>query len=165
MAHADSASILRLFTPIWLTLKGREMLRVVQRMWIPMVVVVVVAIAAFAVVRLQGLAGSTTAAPSAIRDGSEPVIPKDVIYEVFGPAGTTGQANFLDEQAQPQRANFTTLPWSYTISTRLMSVFANVVAQGDSGTLGCRITVNGVVRDEQSVSAHNAQVFCLVKSA
>lgn len=141
------------------------MFGVMQRMWIPIVVVVVVAIAVFAVIRLHGVAGSTTDGPSAIRDGSEPVIPKDVIYEVFGPAGTTGQANFLDEHAQPQRANFATLPWSYTISTKLMSVFANVVAQGDSGTLGCRITVNGVVRDEQLVTAHNAQVFCLVKSA
>ncbi|WP_395312226.1 MmpS family transport accessory protein [Mycobacterium sp. AMU20-3851] len=141
------------------------MFRVVQRMWIPIVVVMVVAVAVFAVIRLHGVAGSSTDIPNAIRDGSEPVIPKDVIYEVFGPAGTTGQANFLDEHAQPQYANFTTLPWSYTISTRLMSVFANVVAQADSGTLGCRITVNGEVRDEQSVTAHNAQVFCLVKSA
>ncbi len=146
-------------------LKGREMFRVVQRIWIPMVVVMVAAIAVFAVSRLQGVAGSPLHVPSAIRDGSEPVIPKDVTYEVFGPAGTTGQANFLDEHAQPQRADFATLPWSYTISTKLMSVFANVVAQGNSGALGCRITVNGEVRDEQSVTAHNAQVFCLVKSA
>ncbi|MCA4756986.1 MAG: MmpS family transport accessory protein [Mycolicibacterium fortuitum] len=141
------------------------MFRVVQRIWIPMVVVMVAAIAVFAVSRLQGVAGSPLHVPSAIRDGSEPVIPKDVTYEVFGPAGTTGQANFLDEHAQPQRADFATLPWSYTISTKLMSVFANVVAQGNSGALGCRITVNGEVRDEQSVTAHNAQVFCLVKSA
>ena len=146
-------------------LKGREMFRVVQRIWIPAVVVMVVALAVFAVSRLQEVAGSPDQVPGAIRDGSEPVIPKDVTYEVFGPAGTTGQANFLDEHAQPQRADFATLPWSHTISTKLMSVFANVVAQGDSGTLGCRITVNGVVRDEQSVTAHNGQVFCLVKSA
>ncbi|BCI51131.1 putative conserved membrane protein, MmpS [Mycolicibacterium litorale] len=141
------------------------MFRVVQRVWIPTVVVIVCAVAAFAVVRLQEVAGSTNHSTGAIRDGSEPVIPKDVIYEVFGPAGTTGQANFLDEHSQPQQANFATLPWSYRISTKLMSVFANVVAQGDSEMLGCRITVNGEVLDEQSVTAQNAQVFCLVKSA
>lgn len=141
------------------------MFKVVQRVWMPMVVVVVVAIAGFAVIRLHGVAGSVKDGSIAIRDGSEPVIAKDVIYEVFGPAGTTGQANFLDENSAPQHAEFTTLPWSYTISTKLMSIFANVVAQGDSSTLGCRITVNGQVRDEQSVTAHDVQVFCLVKSA
>jgi regulator of RNase E activity RraA len=44
-------------------------------------------------------------------------------------------------------------------------VFANVVAQGDSDTIGCRIVVNGVVRDQQSVAGLNAQVFCLDKAA
>jgi hypothetical protein len=44
-------------------------------------------------------------------------------------------------------------------------VAANVVAQGDSDTIGCRITVNGEVREENSVAAYNAQTSCLVKSA
>jgi hypothetical protein len=45
------------------------------------------------------------------------------------------------------------------------AVAANVVAQGDSDTIGCLVTVNGLVRDERSVDGHNAQTFCLVKSA
>jgi hypothetical protein len=126
--------------------------------------VLVLGLAGFAVYRIHGIAGSGN--PSAdIADESKPVIPKDVIYEIFGPAGTTGQANYLDENSQPQHEDFTTLPWSYKISTKLTSIFANVVAQGDSGTLGCRITVNGEVRDEHTVSTYDAQVFCLVKSA
>ena len=58
-----------------------------------------------------------------------------------------------------------TLPWSFELVTTLTAVAANVVAQGDSDTIGCRITVNGDVRDEHSVDAYNAQTSCLVKSA
>jgi len=58
-----------------------------------------------------------------------------------------------------------TLPWSLMLVTTLTAVAANVVAQGDSDTIGCRITVNGDVRDERSVDARHAQTFCLVKSA
>lgn len=134
-------------------------------MWVPLVVMVVVAVAGFAVYRLHGVAGAPKVGASDIIDESKPVIPKDVIYQVFGPAGTSGQANFLDENSQPQRADFSTLPWSYTITTKLTSIFANVVAQGDSPTIGCRIIVNGEVRDEQTVNTHDAQAFCLVKSA
>jgi hypothetical protein len=39
------------------------------------------------------------------------------------------------------------------------------MAQGDSDQIGCRITVDGVVRDEKSRDGHNAPTFCLVKSA
>jgi hypothetical protein len=134
------------------------------RVWLPLVVVLVVAFATFAVYRIHGFAGGGKAS-SDLADESKPVIPKDVIYEVFGPAGTRGQVNFLDERSQPLRDDFTTLPWSFTISTKLTSVFANVIAQGDSDTIGCRITVNGEVRDEQTVATRDAQVFCLVKSA
>lgn len=139
-------------------------MNVVKQLWVPLVVVLVVATAGFAVFRLHGMVDAKDTAADVI-DESKPVIPKDVVYEVFGPPGTTGQANFLDEHSQPRRADFGTLPWSYTISTKLTSIFANVVAQGDSDTIGCRIIVNGEVRDEQVVTTHNAQVFCLVKSA
>ncbi|SKW80531.1 membrane protein MmpS [Mycobacteroides abscessus subsp. abscessus] len=47
----------------------------------------------------------------------------------------------------------------------MTSVFANVVAMGDSDEIGCRILSNGEVKDEQNASNHNAQVFCMVKSA
>jgi len=42
---------------------------------------------------------------------------------------------------------------------------AGLVAQGDTNSIGCRITVNGVVKDEKSVNEMNAYTFCLVKSA
>jgi hypothetical protein len=39
------------------------------------------------------------------------------------------------------------------------------MVQGDSDHIGCRITVDGTVRDEKSTDGVNAQTFCLVKSA
>ncbi len=135
-----------------------------KNIWVPLVVVLVVGIAGAAVYRLHGMVDAKPVADEML-DESKPVIPKDVIYEVFGPAGTRGQVNYLDERSQPQHADFESLPWSFTISTKLTSIFANVVAQGDSDTIGCRIIVNGEVRDEQSVTTHDAQAFCLVKSA
>ena len=46
----------------------------------------------------------------------------------------------------------------------LVAVFANVVAQGDSDSIGCRIIIDGVVKDERTVNKVNAYTFCLDKS-
>ncbi len=73
--------------------------------------------------------------------------------------------SYVDEHAQSQEARFSTLPWTVTLTTTLPSVFANIIAQGDSPELGCRITVNGDVRDQQSVNGTDATAFCLVKAA
>jgi hypothetical protein len=39
------------------------------------------------------------------------------------------------------------------------------MAQGNGDQISCRITVDGVIREEQSAGGLNAQTFCLVKSA
>jgi Mycobacterium membrane protein len=136
------------------------------RVWIPIVMVVVVAVGAFTVSRLHGIFGSHMYAPdSGNSDAIVAFNPKHVLYEIFGPKGAVADINYLDENAQPHLVDDATLPWSFMLVTTLTAVSANVVAQGDSATIGCRITVNGVVRDEQTVDAHNAQTSCLVKSA
>ena len=138
----------------------------VKRMWVPMVMVVVVAVAALTVSRLHGVFGSDMYKPdSGNADAIVQFNPKRVLYEIFGPAGTVADINYLDADAQPQRVDGATLPWSLMLTTTLTAVAANVVAQGDSDSIGCRITVNGDVRDEHSVDGHNAQTSCLVKSA
>jgi hypothetical protein len=73
--------------------------------------------------------------------------------------------SYLDENAKPIRADFSTLPWSIQVSTTMPSMFANLVAQGDGNAMGCRITVNGQVREERSSTGHEAEAFCLVKAA
>lgn len=85
--------------------------------------VLVVAAAAFGVYRLHGVFGSTNINQAVgIKDDSKNIIPKDIVYEIFGPAGTKGEVNYLDDKAQPQRAVFTTLPWKLTITTTMTSV-------------------------------------------
>lgn len=132
----------------------------------PLIVVIAVALGGLAVDRLRGVFGSDEIFSST---GSAEVIvpfnPKHVTYEVFGPSNTEGSVSYLNEKAQAEKANFSSLPWTYTITTTIPAVIANVVAQGDSSDIGCRITVNGVVKDEQSVNGHHAQAFCLVKAA
>jgi hypothetical protein len=51
------------------------------------------------------------------------------------------------------------------MTTTSPAVIANLVAQGDGDAIGCRITVNGDIKDEQHATGHHAQVFCLVKAA
>jgi hypothetical protein len=47
----------------------------------------------------------------------------------------------------------------------MSAMVANIVAQGNSDSLGCRIIVNGDVRDEHASRQLNAATYCLVKSA
>ncbi|BBZ14532.1 hypothetical protein BST20_00415 [Mycobacterium branderi] len=141
------------------------MVNVLKRAWIPLVVAVALAVGGFAVERLHGIFPITTSSKLDPRSQTPPYAPKSATYEIIGPPGTVGVVNWMDENAQPQRANFTTLPWTHTITARLPGIFAYVVAQGDSDYIGCRITVDGKLVDEQSANQRNAQISCLDKSA
>jgi hypothetical protein len=140
---------------------------VVKHAWIPLVVVVLVAIAGFAVYRLHGVFGVRGAASAvgARADDVKPFNPKQVTLEVFGPAGSVADINYLDVDAAPQRVDDTRLPWTYSVATTAPAVSVNVVAQGDGETIGCRITVNGDIKAQRTVAGIHPQTFCLVKSA
>jgi hypothetical protein len=131
-----------------------------------LVAVAVVAVAGFGVYRLHGIFGShhKTSATNAVSNEIIPFNPKKVILEVFGAPGTVATINYLDVNAQPQQVVDAMLPWSYAITTTLPAVVANVVAQGNGNSIGCRITINGVVKDERTVNEVNAYTFCLDKS-
>ncbi len=143
------------------------MLTILKRVWVPLVVVVAVVLGGVAVSRLRGVFGSDEifTATGSSAEPLEPSHPKRVTYEVYGPSDTAGSVSYLDMNAQPEQANFTSLPWTLTITTTVPAVIANVVAQGDSDNIACRITVNGAVKDEQSSAGHHAQTSCLVKAA
>ncbi|MUL65469.1 hypothetical protein BOO86_13405 [Mycobacterium sp. CBMA 234] len=140
---------------------------VLARMWVPTVAVVAVALGAVAVTQLRGAFGSEPifTATGSSAEPLEPTHVKHVVYEVFGPSDTAGSVNYLDQNAQPVQASFTSLPWTVTISTTAPATIASLVAQGDGGQLGCRIAVDGSVRHEQSSTGHHAQTSCLVKNA
>ena len=143
------------------------MLTFLKRAWVPFVVVTAVALGGIAVNQLRGVFGSE-AIFTATGSSAEPLEPshlKQVTYEVYGRSDTTGSVSYLDKNAQPQQASFTGLPWTFTITTMAPAVIANVVAQGNSDSIGCRISVNGMVKDEQSSAGHHPQTSCLVKAA
>ncbi|OBK15694.1 MmpS family transport accessory protein [Mycobacterium asiaticum] len=131
-----------------------------------LVAVVVVAIAAFAIYRLHGIFGAQhkASAGNGISNEIVPFNPKHVVLEVFGAPGAVATINYLDVNAQPQQVLNAPLPWSFTITTTEPAVLGNVVAQGNGNTIGCRITVNGDVKDERTVNTAYAYTFCLDKS-
>jgi hypothetical protein len=139
---------------------------VLKRAWIPLVLVVVLAVSGLGVVRLHKIFASQDLNANA---GAGIKIvqfnPKIVIYDVFGPAGTTAKIDYFDADANTHEIDAAPLPWSTTISTTLPAVSANIMAQADSDQIGCRITVDGMVREEKNSDGVNAQTFCLVKSA
>ncbi len=142
------------------------MTHLAKRAWIPLVLVVVLGVSGLVVSRLHAIFGSQNLNANA-NAGIEIVQfnPKVVTYEIFGPPGATANINYWDADANTHQVNGAPLPWSYTVSTTLPSVSANIMAQTDANQIGCRITVDGVVREQKNVDGVNAQTFCLVKSA
>jgi hypothetical protein len=137
-----------------------------KRAWIPLLLIVVLAVSMLVVSRLHKIFGSQDLNANAGK-GIEIVQfnPKVVLYEITGPPGSTANINYWDADANTHQVNNAPLPWSTTISTTLPSVSANIMAQSDGSRINCKITVDGVVRDQQNSDGHNAQTFCLVKSA
>ena len=131
-----------------------------------LVAVAVIVLAGFAVYRLNGIFASqdVTSTPSGSGTEVAPFNPKHVVLEVFGPPGTVATITYLDVNTQPQRADAVTLPWAYDTTTTQPAVFVNVQAQGDSDSIGCRIKIDDVVKDERTVNTLNAYAFCLDKS-
>lgn len=137
-----------------------------KRWWIPVILLIVLSLSALVVTRLHKVFGSQDLNANA---GAGIKIvqfnPKVVTYEILGPPGSTANINYWDADANTHQVNGVPLPWTYTLSTTLPAVSANIMAQTDADHIGCRITVDGELREHQSADGRNAQTFCLVKSA
>lgn len=145
---------------------GYWLVRLLKKAWMPLVILAVAATAAFTVERLHGVFGKTetTRPGSGLANDPEPFDPKTVVYEIFGPPGSVATVNYLNLDAEPQIARDVVLPWSVTLTTTAPAAAANIVAQGNSDTIGCRITVDGEIKDERVSTGVSAQTFCIVKS-
>jgi hypothetical protein len=69
-------------------------MNVLKPAWIPLLIVVAIAIAGFTVYRARGVFGSDneiTRAGSGLANDAEPFNPKRVTYEIFGPYYCPGQ--------------------------------------------------------------------------
>ena len=139
--------------------------RWLKKIWIPLVLIVVLAISGLVVSRLHKAFASQDLNANA-GAGIEIVQfnPKVMVYDVYGPPGSTAQIGYFDPDANVHSIT-ATLPWSITLSTTLPTVSASLMARTDGDQIGCRVTVNGTVREEQSANGVNAQTYCLVKSA
>lgn len=142
------------------------MAKVLRNAWLPLLIVAVMVIGGFAVVRVKSFYGADNAdtLTSAKVDDSKPFKPKVVKYEIFGSA-SRANVNYLDLSAEPRRLDGAPLPWTLVLSTTAPSVFPNISAQSDGDYLGCRITVDDEIKDEQTSTGVHALTSCLVKSA
>ena len=79
--------------------------------------------------------------------------------------GTVADISYFDVNSDPQRVDGARLPWTIKITTNSPAVVGNVVAQGDSNSIGCRIVVDGHVKAERISNEVNAFAYWLVKGA
>ena len=100
------------------------MYNLLKRIWIPLLIVVVVAIAGLTVARIRTFFGAndTTGISNAVADDTKPFNPKIVKYEIYGVDGATADINYLDLNAQPQRVDGAALPWSLTLTSTVPAV-------------------------------------------
>jgi hypothetical protein len=95
--------------------------RMVKRTWIPLVLVVVLAVSGLVVSRLhkQFASADLNAGAGA---GIEIVQfnPKIMVYDVYGSPGSGAQIGYFDPDANVHSVNVT-LPWSITLSTSVRS--------------------------------------------
>jgi hypothetical protein len=139
--------------------------RLLKKVWIPLVLMVVLAVSGLVVSRLhRQFASADLNAGAGAGIEIVPFNPKIMVYEVYGSPGTNAQISYFDADANVHVIT-ATLPWSITLSTLLPTVSANLMARTDGDQIGCRVTVDGTVREEQSATGINAQTYCLVKSA
>ena len=136
-------------------------------MWIPVVILVVIAAGGFTVTRLHRVFGSekhVSYADTRI-DDAKPFNPKHVLYEVFGPPGSTAEISFFDGNGDPQHIKGAPLPWTLDFAITQTTSAASVVAQSDTDSIGCRISVDGVVKSEKTSHQVQAFTYCMLKSA
>lgn len=138
---------------------------VLARAWMPLVAVVAVGLGLLCMWKVHQFSE-----PEPVITVNGPQAPdefnlKRITYEVFGSAGDGGKLVYVDIDGHPHQVDVTTLPWSHTETTTLTVASGSISVHVQGGQVGCRMLVDGVVRDEQSGSHEDADVECRVKSA
>jgi hypothetical protein len=133
--------------------------------WIPLVAVVAVTVGSLGMWKVHQASAPRPVLAVNGPQAPEEFTPKQLTYELTGDLGQGGMLVYVDLDAHPHQVDITELPWSRTETTTLTVVSGSISAQVRGGQVGCRMLVNGVVRDEQSATRENADVTCRVKSA
>jgi Mycobacterium membrane protein len=147
--------------------KGFSIFRVLERVWIPLVIAIVIGLGGFTVARIHGIFGSERRPQysDSATDDSKPFNPKRITYEVFGPPGATADISYFDTNADPQHVDGVKLPWILNMTTKAASVVGNIVAQGNGDSLGCRIIIDDVEKVKHVSNEVNAFTYCVLKGA
>jgi hypothetical protein len=136
------------------------------RLWIPLVVLAVIAAGAIAVSRLQGVFGSEKSETYAGTNEQVTTLdPKYLRYEIFGPSGTVAQISFFNADGDPEFIEEASLPWSLEFPITATAAIGSIAAQGDGYSIGCRILVDNVVKAEKVAEGVSAFTSCLLKAA
>ncbi|GAB3218015.1 MmpS family transport accessory protein [Mycolicibacterium hippocampi] len=125
------------------------------------------AVGAFSVWRIRGIFGSQQLPSYAgsMSEDSNKSDPKVVRYEVWGEPGAIADINYVDAEGDPNQLVGAALPWSIDIETDSPAMSGNIVAQGNGDFIGCRITADGVVKDERTITNVSAYIYCFTKAA
>lgn len=147
---------------------GARLFTALRRLWIPLVVVAVIAAGGFTVSRLHGIFGSEKPVTygDTRTDSAKPINPKYLKYEIWGPPGTVAQISYFNENGDPQFIEGVSLPWTFSFPMVGAAGIGSVAAQGDSDSIGCRILVGDDVKAEK-VTYHEVSSFvsCMLKAA
>jgi len=148
-------------------LKRRNTKRVLGKLWAPAVILAVFAIAGYGVHTVRGMSEHISYPPvtSTIPATVIQINPKNVTYEAFGTLGGGGRVTYADLNSRPIEVTLASLPWSTSETTMSPSATLSLVMQVDGDAAGCRIRVDGKVRDEHLVSHPSAAVACTVTAA
>jgi hypothetical protein len=135
------------------------------RIWMPLVSVIAVGLGLLGMYKVHQFSE-----PEPVITVNGPQAPEEfnikrMTYEVFGSVGKGGKLVYVDIDGHPHSVDFTTLPWSHTETTTLTVASGSISVHVHGGQVGCRMLVDGVVRDEQSGNHQDADVECRVKSA
>lgn len=145
---------------------GPAIFRGLRRLWIPLVILMVIAVGGFTVSRLHGLFGSEKRLSYAdTRVDNKPYNPQHLRYEVFGPPGTVALISYYDDTGSPQHVDAATLPWSLEFAVTAATGIGSVAAQGDTDSIGCRILLDGVVKSEKVTNEVSAFTSCMLKGS
>ncbi len=136
-----------------------------QRAWMPLVAVIAISTGALCMWKVHQMSAPPPVITVNGPQAPEQSTPKQLTYELYGSVGQGGMLAYVDVDGHPHKVDLTTLPWSHTETTTLTVVSGSISAQVRGGPIGCRILVNGVVRDEHSDDHQDADVTCRVKSA
>jgi hypothetical protein len=147
--------------------RGSAIFSLLKRLWILLTILAVIGAGGLTVSRLRGIFGSEKPVSygDTRDDAAKPFNPKYMRYEIFGPPGTVAQISYFGGKGDPEFIQGVSLPWSLEFPISTAASIGSVAAQGDSDSIGCRITVDGVVKAEKIDHEVSAFTSCVLKAA